>query len=331
MLNKSKHIPYRDSKLTQILQESIGGNSLTCLIITCSLSSYNDRETLSTLRFGNRAKSIKNTPIANSQRSAKELLAELTKTNSKIDKLNEIIRSIQSDIKNFFNFESKEDKENLANIRTELQRIANAKDLDVIYAMFKAEIDIEKLEENKEEESEEVIQNKTTDETITNSNAHTTQASIDESVNITNVSSISNANLQDPTQLAQMQENAMKVFKQHLEIVKLKEELESAIKDKEELEEEISSRNKEIYEMNEKMILMEMNYANSKQQDMITIQDLKEALERQAKSDKSNYNFIKFKDCLERLKCDLELLKISEKFSKAREINHIDEVIFNSQ
>lgn len=55
-----QHIPYRDSKLTRILQESLGGNSQTCLVITCSLSAYNDRETLSTLRFGNRAKNIKN-------------------------------------------------------------------------------------------------------------------------------------------------------------------------------------------------------------------------------------------------------------------------------
>ena len=57
---KSGFIPYRDSKLTRILQESLGGNSLTTLVITCSMSQYNDRETLSTFRFGNRAKSIKN-------------------------------------------------------------------------------------------------------------------------------------------------------------------------------------------------------------------------------------------------------------------------------
>ena len=39
---KSTHIPYRDSKLTRILSESLGGNSKTCLIITCSPSSFND-------------------------------------------------------------------------------------------------------------------------------------------------------------------------------------------------------------------------------------------------------------------------------------------------
>ena len=49
---KSSHVPYRDSKLTRILQESLGGNSRTTLIINCSPSSYNDVETLGTLRFG---------------------------------------------------------------------------------------------------------------------------------------------------------------------------------------------------------------------------------------------------------------------------------------
>lgn len=48
----STHVPYRDSKLTRVLQESLGGNSKTCLIITCSPSSFNEIETVSTLRFG---------------------------------------------------------------------------------------------------------------------------------------------------------------------------------------------------------------------------------------------------------------------------------------
>lgn len=39
---KSKHIPYRDSKLTRLLSESLGGNSKTCLVITCSPAPYND-------------------------------------------------------------------------------------------------------------------------------------------------------------------------------------------------------------------------------------------------------------------------------------------------
>jgi len=53
---KSTHIPYRDSKLTRVLQESLGGNSKTSLIVTCSPSVFNDQETVSTLRFGMRVK-----------------------------------------------------------------------------------------------------------------------------------------------------------------------------------------------------------------------------------------------------------------------------------
>ncbi len=53
---QSTHVPYRESKLTRVLQESLGGNAKTALIITCSPSVYNESETLSTLRFGLRAK-----------------------------------------------------------------------------------------------------------------------------------------------------------------------------------------------------------------------------------------------------------------------------------
>lgn len=70
---KSQHIPYRDSKLTRLLQDCLGGNSKTSLVINCSPSAYNEMETLSTLRFGKRAKSIRNKPLVNLERSADEL------------------------------------------------------------------------------------------------------------------------------------------------------------------------------------------------------------------------------------------------------------------
>ncbi|EGR34618.1 kinesin motor domain protein [Ichthyophthirius multifiliis] len=54
--NGKEHIPYRDSKLTRILQESLGGNAKTTLVINISMCSYNDKEILQTLRFGFRAK-----------------------------------------------------------------------------------------------------------------------------------------------------------------------------------------------------------------------------------------------------------------------------------
>ncbi|KAG0145426.1 hypothetical protein CROQUDRAFT_658744 [Cronartium quercuum f. sp. fusiforme G11] len=83
---KSAHIPYRDSKLTRILQESLGGNSRTTLVINCSPSSYNEAETLSTLRFGMRAKSIKNKARVNAELSSAELKALLKKAQSETGK-----------------------------------------------------------------------------------------------------------------------------------------------------------------------------------------------------------------------------------------------------
>ncbi|KND04175.1 uncharacterized protein SPPG_01608 [Spizellomyces punctatus DAOM BR117] len=62
---KSSHVPYRDSKLTRLLQDSLGGNAKTLMIATLSPASYNYDETLSTLRYANRAKSIKNKPKIN--------------------------------------------------------------------------------------------------------------------------------------------------------------------------------------------------------------------------------------------------------------------------
>ncbi|KAI7903290.1 kinesin heavy chain [Cokeromyces recurvatus] len=79
---KSSHIPYRDSKLTRILQESLGGNSRTTLIINCSPSSYNEAETISTLRFGARAKTIKNKAKVNADLSPAELRALLKRVKS---------------------------------------------------------------------------------------------------------------------------------------------------------------------------------------------------------------------------------------------------------
>ena len=57
---KTKHIPYRDSKLTRLLQDSLGGNTKTVMCANCGPADYNYDETLSTLRYANRAKNIKN-------------------------------------------------------------------------------------------------------------------------------------------------------------------------------------------------------------------------------------------------------------------------------
>ncbi|XP_028262127.1 kinesin-like protein KIF17 [Parambassis ranga] len=62
---RSKYIPYRDSKLTRLLQDSLGGNTRTLMIACLSPADNNYEESLSTLRYANRAKSIQNRPRIN--------------------------------------------------------------------------------------------------------------------------------------------------------------------------------------------------------------------------------------------------------------------------
>ena len=57
---KSTHVPYRNSKLTRILQDSLGGNSKTVMCANVGPAGYNYDETVNTLRYATRAKSIKN-------------------------------------------------------------------------------------------------------------------------------------------------------------------------------------------------------------------------------------------------------------------------------
>ena len=62
------HIPYRDSKLTWLMRDSLGGNAKTTLIVTCSPHETNLDETISTLRFAERAKRIENSVKINKTR-----------------------------------------------------------------------------------------------------------------------------------------------------------------------------------------------------------------------------------------------------------------------
>ena len=63
--NKKGHVPYRDSKLTRILQDSLGGNSRTTMIACVSPAEINFEETLNSLKYASRARNIKNKPIVN--------------------------------------------------------------------------------------------------------------------------------------------------------------------------------------------------------------------------------------------------------------------------
>lgn len=84
LVDKSSHIPYRESKLTRLLQDSLGGRTKTCIIATISPAKSNLEETISTLDYAFRAKNIKNKPQVNPLISKKALLKEFT---AEIEKL----------------------------------------------------------------------------------------------------------------------------------------------------------------------------------------------------------------------------------------------------
>ncbi|XP_044262844.1 LOW QUALITY PROTEIN: uncharacterized protein LOC123010207 [Tribolium madens] len=75
LAENSQHIPYRDSKLTRLLQDSLGGNSKTIMIANIGPANCNYEETIITLRYAYRAKSIKNQPIKNEDIKDAKLLA----------------------------------------------------------------------------------------------------------------------------------------------------------------------------------------------------------------------------------------------------------------
>ncbi|XP_022743037.1 kinesin-like protein KIN-1 [Durio zibethinus] len=86
---KANHIPYRDSKLTRILQDALGGSSRTALLCCCSPSPSNSSESLSTLRFGARAKHIKASPLVkgNEEKCSKKNGAFSATTDESFEKI----------------------------------------------------------------------------------------------------------------------------------------------------------------------------------------------------------------------------------------------------
>ena len=83
---RSIHISYRDSKLTRLLQDSLGGNAKTMMIVTISPSSYNTDETISSLNFANRAMKVQNKPMINKSIDYRALVNKLQ---NDLDKLND--------------------------------------------------------------------------------------------------------------------------------------------------------------------------------------------------------------------------------------------------
>ena len=88
LVEGSQHVPYRDSKLTLLLQDSLGGNTKTLMIAVVSPADYNYDETLSTLRYASRAKFIKNKPKINEDPKD----AQLREYASEIERLKKLLQ-----------------------------------------------------------------------------------------------------------------------------------------------------------------------------------------------------------------------------------------------
>lgn len=89
--------PRRDSKLTRILQDSLGGTSRACLIVACSPASANVAETISTLRFGTRAKFIRNRPKVHVGYGGTRMDELLQKREAQIDQLREELAALHTE------------------------------------------------------------------------------------------------------------------------------------------------------------------------------------------------------------------------------------------
>lgn len=90
LVDNHPHVPYRDSKLTRLLQESLGGRAKTTIVATLAPAADCVDETMSTLDYAHRAKSIKNKPEVNQRTSKHEMLKDYS---NEIEALRDALQS----------------------------------------------------------------------------------------------------------------------------------------------------------------------------------------------------------------------------------------------
>ena len=141
-----EHIPYRDSKLTYLLQDSLGGNSKTIVIATISLSPESLYDTVNTLKFAKRIKEIKNVPKINRNEGTINLHKIIKEQNQKILLLEENVKDLEKQnsimkeslVENNNDWELKLCKEEIKKLSEKLKsEIIKTSDLEKIFLLQK--------------------------------------------------------------------------------------------------------------------------------------------------------------------------------------------------
>ncbi|EDS27929.1 kinesin heavy chain subunit [Culex quinquefasciatus] len=131
------HIPYRDSKLTRILQESLGGNARTTIVICCSPASFNEAETKSTLDFGRRAKTVKNVVCVNEELTAEEWKRRYEREKEKNGRLKGKVEKLEAELARWRAGETVNEEEQL-----DLQDVMEASTPNVEVLLEKPVVDL---------------------------------------------------------------------------------------------------------------------------------------------------------------------------------------------